>query len=513
MGEGEQLSKTMADQGISSSETAVWDIFEQRWVQAALCLAVALALRAPSFGDPSIHVDEGFYVLVGQKMHDGMLPYVDIWDRKPPVLFMIYWLIAFLPGIILPYQLVATGFAAATAFVIARLTNGLGAKQMGPIFAALVYLMMLPVLGGGGGQGPVFYNFFTALAGLLVWNARGASEGKAVLYRLWFAMLLCGLAIGTKQTAMFEAAFLGLFASWRLYSAGESKRRLFGFMAVAVAAGVAPMLLAYLYYASSGHSAEFLHAMITSNFTKQDLPSNLILNNLTKTGLLLLPILVLAAIGLFMAFRVAEKRGASVFLAGWMIAAAIGFASVPNAYEHYALPLLVPASLAGAFALTVPIIGLAISLGMLWWSNMASPIDPQNHTRARDSMTRLVSTINQNLGSGERRVLIYDGSPVVYALTNSLPGTPLAFPQHMLVPREYGVSHLDHAQELRRVIAARPRVVVMRPQTKDIADPAGYALVTRYVAENCQLIAQDSLFYGSNKREDYLVYGNCWKGG
>ena len=51
---------------------------------------VALALRLPDIGNPLIDLDEQFYLLVGDRMLHGAVPYVDIWDRKPVGLFLIY---------------------------------------------------------------------------------------------------------------------------------------------------------------------------------------------------------------------------------------------------------------------------------------------------------------------------------------------------------------------------------------------------------------------------------------
>jgi len=88
-------------------------------IATAVLIVAAILLRLAHYGDPAIHMDEQFYLLVGEGMRHGELPYVDYWDRKPLGLFLIYWVIRLLGGDgIIQYQLVATLFAAATAFVI-----------------------------------------------------------------------------------------------------------------------------------------------------------------------------------------------------------------------------------------------------------------------------------------------------------------------------------------------------------------------------------------------------------
>lgn len=64
----------------------------------AVFFLVALVLRAPWLGDPLFHADEQFYLLMGDQLWHGVLPYVDLWDRKPLGLFLIYAAARALPG-------------------------------------------------------------------------------------------------------------------------------------------------------------------------------------------------------------------------------------------------------------------------------------------------------------------------------------------------------------------------------------------------------------------------------
>jgi hypothetical protein len=78
-------------------------------------------LRAFTFGSPTIQIDEQFYLLVGDRMLHGALPFVDIWDRKPMGLFLLFAAIRLLGGEgIVQYQLVALLSVVATSVVIWR---------------------------------------------------------------------------------------------------------------------------------------------------------------------------------------------------------------------------------------------------------------------------------------------------------------------------------------------------------------------------------------------------------
>ena len=130
---------------------------------------LALALRGADFGNPIIHTDEQYYALVGSRMWHGALPYIDLWDRKPIGLFLIYAATRLLPGDgIVAYQGVALLFAVGAACAIGRAARIAGANAAGALIAGAAYLVWLPMLSGRAGQSPVFFNLFMALGAALV---------------------------------------------------------------------------------------------------------------------------------------------------------------------------------------------------------------------------------------------------------------------------------------------------------------------------------------------------------
>lgn len=172
-------------------------------------VTLAVATRFQQFGNPIVHIDEQFYLLVGDRMLHGMVPYTDIFDRKPIGLFLLYAAIRCLGGSgIIQYQLVATAFAVATAWVLfrsaLRITNPMGATLAGAL-----YLLWIPLLTGQGGQSPVFYNFFVAWAAYLIMPGDGDTADSGLLKRGAFAMLLMGIALQIKYSALFEGLFFG----------------------------------------------------------------------------------------------------------------------------------------------------------------------------------------------------------------------------------------------------------------------------------------------------------------
>jgi len=132
-------------EAITSSRTAL----------AALgFLLLAMAMRLPILGYPVIHIDEQFYLLVGDRMLQGQLPFVDIWDRKPVGLFVVFAAIRLLGGDgIVQYQLVGLACTALTSLLIYRAAREI-ASPMGAFWAGVAYQLALAAVFCFGGQAP-----------------------------------------------------------------------------------------------------------------------------------------------------------------------------------------------------------------------------------------------------------------------------------------------------------------------------------------------------------------------
>ena len=57
---------------------------------ASYLLLLAIIVRLPFFFKDVIDWDESTYILMGQSVLDGHLPYTELWDLKPPGAFLIY---------------------------------------------------------------------------------------------------------------------------------------------------------------------------------------------------------------------------------------------------------------------------------------------------------------------------------------------------------------------------------------------------------------------------------------
>ena len=476
-------------------------VFQRSAVQFALLLVLAVVLRFDTFGDPNLHGDEMFYQTVGVAMHHGATPYVDVWDRKPFGLFLIYYLIAFISSAPLAYQLVATLFVAATAWAIARITARWTSVQ-GSLLAAVAYLLWLAPLQGYGGQSPVFYNLFIAMAALLVLTALPALQKGAVPKSTYAAMALAGFGITVKTSALFEACFLGIYALIALRQSGLSLTRTARTGVTWAAVGAAPALIIALTYSVLGHWEEYWHAMFTSNLAKEThWPTSLM--RLKFLAMALAPVGLFALIGL-----VRLKPEARRFTLLWLGAAIAGLASVPNFYLHYALPILVPLCVGAStfFGKGIAGSGAAAVLAILSFS-ISSPFQYGRARESRAAMTQLEHAIDRHVGSGP--LLLYDAPPQLYMRTGQPLITPLVFPTHLAHMIEKDVSHLSTLDETNRVLKLKPSVVVMaHPLRNGPVNEETHQLVLGYVGQNCRLIEVVPTL--ERQRTDMIaVWGDC----
>jgi hypothetical protein len=476
------------------------------WLQLIAFIIVILALRCVSFGDLDRHADETFYFLVGQRMHEGLLPYVDVWDRKPLGLFLIYYLIAGISTSVWSYQIAACIAAAVTATIICKLVAQWADRQAG-LFAGVAFLLILGPFEGATGQTPDFYSPLIAGAVLLLLADAGRHRQRQAGWRSWSAMALCGLAITIKQTTLFESAFLGLYFLASLLRAGMPWPKVGRVALTACVVGAAPTLAIGYFYFSIGHWTEFWHAMVTSNLAKavegQRLARAFAI--VVKAA----PVLILAGIGLFAR---AIDRPARGFVAAWICAALLGFVAVPNVYGHYLLPVLVPLSVAAGFAFArfkyryAAIVGFA--LYSFFWSHTFDRAWTVENNRAMLEMARLIR--EHDHGGG---LLVFDGPVYLYAVSGERFLSPLVFPQHLNHQIEVNVSHLDTRNEIDRIIAARPGVIVLSRYPRSYpVNRYSRGKVLAYAWENCRLVKIETVHW-DKWRDVFAIFGDCHQDG
>ena len=448
--------------------------------------AVALAARVATFGNPVLGFDEQFYLLVGDRMLHGAVPFVDVFDRKPVGLFLIYAGMRLLGGAgFVQYKLVATAFAIATAwgvFGLARRRAGV----FGATAAAAAYLLWLDLMEGEGGQSPVFYNLLMVAAAGCVVRAAGRTGGTRAAGLA--AMTCVGLAMQVKYSVALEGGYLGCALLWLAWRDGDRWSRLAVSAVLWVGCAVLPTALAFVWYAAHRWADAFLFCNFTSVLGQVRRPVPTELTGLAIIAAILSPLL--AGVALSRPWRV--RDAGTRIVVGWLAAAIVAMVTYWRFDSpHYAMPILLPATVLLAPALDGSRRRRAAVLALLcafWGAGQAVLAVSERSKGGRDAAAAVAAAA----APGDGCIYVYDGYPALYMLTGSCLPTRWAFPGHLATRDEGRAAALgvDPVAEVARILATRPVAIIDDYPRFAFGNPAtrrvlGRALARRYHLAAC----------------------------
>ncbi|RVU03540.1 hypothetical protein EOE18_15595 [Novosphingobium umbonatum] len=448
-----------------------------RWQELALVgfayLLVGLLVRGGTLGFPVIHIDEQFYLLVGDRMLHGAVPFVDIWDRKPVGLFILFAAMRLLGGEgILQYQLVALACVAGTSLVIYRIAREI-APRAGAWWAGVAYQLYLSAFFCFGGQAPVYYNLLIALCALAMVRVWTAPNDRRLFLHGAAIMLVIGVAMQLKYTVLFEGMAFGFALMARARKAGWHTARIAPAAAGWAMTALVPTLAAWGWYVTHGYNDEFIQANFLSIFGRhEDFGGSMF--RLFKETMALLPVWV----ALFWAPRHLPKLAGHAactqsFLRYWAGAATLGFLIFGTWYDHYVAPLLVPLMIASAPALgqarplrwiTRFMIGLGIVAAAVVTIYNTRHHGTTEQVEAAAATIRAAAVTPQGTGCA----YINEGDPILYLMTNTCFVTRYVFPNHLNGMVDVNALGVNAAQEVAHIMATRPQVVVMTVQPSSL---------------------------------------------
>jgi 4-amino-4-deoxy-L-arabinose transferase-like glycosyltransferase len=451
-----------------------------------LLFAMAVLVRAQTFGNPVIEFDEQFYRLIGERMLHGAVPFVDIWDRKPIGLFLLYALAALIGGEhALAYQVMALLFVVGTAWLVQAMARHLGAGWRGPLIAAALSILWLNLLQGEGGQASVFTAFpVCGAAYLLLRQVDGSAPPRQLARDGALAMLLIGLAAQIKYTVLLEGVYFGVLLLWLGWRRGLGLWRL-GLLGIGWALLAAlPTAAAWAAYAVMGHGETWLFANITSIFLRTPMPLGDLLGELAGGLATMILLIVAAGFG----WRHARDRPAArLFVTGWAVTAIVAVIILRSFAPHYAIPLVQPLAILAAPALgamrrfAIGITALAaiagqLLIGFFIWSKGDG-----------ETVDHMVAAI----GPAPHCIFVLDGFPALYSETGAcLPGRFL-FPGHLNGIMEAGSLGVDPVAEVARIMARKPDAVITDWPLWSLRNPGSNAVVDRALRAHYRLVLRE----------------------
>ena len=175
-----------------------------------------LFIRLPFFFRDYTDRDESTFILMGQSIADGHLPYVHLWDLKPPLLFYIFGAIETL----FPHSFIAIRFFGVLVVFISAIFLDKIAKKGGlhnGLFIALLYIIFSSEIGNLQGLMSEHLAVLFFLPGLFFLQER----------RNGFYFLIAGLFFGCALLCKLSYAYavVALIISFLLLNWKSSSRR------------------------------------------------------------------------------------------------------------------------------------------------------------------------------------------------------------------------------------------------------------------------------------------------
>jgi hypothetical protein len=313
-----------------------------------VCVAIAAALLAPGLlVGPSL--DAALFAEVASRVRSGATLYVDVWDHKPPGIYLLLsigqalipwigpWLVSWLLSV-----LATAGTAALIHGIGRRIGLGQTASLLGTIGALLILAQYFTALGGGLTEPFAALLLVTALQ--LSLRAWGRDDGAASAAAA--ASLLAVALLVSVQSAPALAPIL-----WVAVARSSYVRRR---AAVSVLAFAGPLILAAGWLALTGSLGGAIDAVVTyaaayravAGMTGAALGGPV----LAWTLLVLLFLAVPAALGAAQSRRrPGPARDLGVACLAWIGLAIVSFLVQGRLFAHYVIPLAIPMGLLVAF--------------------------------------------------------------------------------------------------------------------------------------------------------------------
>jgi hypothetical protein len=168
-----------------------------------------IILRIPSLTEPHWYGDEGIYQVIGRAILHSRLLYQDIWDNKPPLLYLIY---ALVNGNLYLVKLLSLLSGLASVFAFYLLTGKLfsGNKARYVSLAVYSFLLATPLLEGNIANAE---NFMLLPVILAAYYIVCFSETRKTAH-IMLSGLFLSIALFTKIVAVFDiGAFLVFLVS------------------------------------------------------------------------------------------------------------------------------------------------------------------------------------------------------------------------------------------------------------------------------------------------------------
>jgi hypothetical protein len=443
----------------------------EAWLPALAIVVIVLVVRSPVLLQSVADHDEALYLLVAREVLAGHLPYLTIWECKPPLFFFLIagWCKLFGLSIV-SYRFLADAAVIVTALSIRRIAAVFPARsRLVGFTAALTYIGLTVSDSGTASDAELFTTAFIALSAALLARAFARNE-RLRAGTAWQVGLFLACAAQIKETAALEALFFTVLAARAMSRDARA-------WAAFAAGGAAPIVAGALPYALSAQTPAYLDANLWSLLRRPQSPSHTPWLDVVRQQLEGFFSAAFLAAALPWIARGATRREWRLvtILLTWCLVDMLTVVAVGEYFAYQFLPLMLPASLLGAWAL-VRVLGsrasaapaaLCIALATILVHDAGQLADAGAIVAQRlhadpyagDDTARIAAYLNARHETGTWLYVARD-EPALYVLTGAPVPTRFPFPQHLIEANQERVAGVQGAQEIEHIFARAPRYVV-----------------------------------------------------
>jgi hypothetical protein len=263
-----------------------------------------------------------------------------------------------------------------------------------------------------------------------------------------------------------------------------------------------PNFLVALLYLSAGHWDAYWYANFgfLGRYASNTQPLPVVFHNILASAAYLWPLLLTLFLATTMVVTRRKNLGKIApivaWIGLWILAEAAAASATLQFFGHYYLSLLPPLCVVSGvlfwFATEHFVMPSARRVASLLPAVVLALVPVVPHLYAHwmllgrpDAVARAAAVLRDRLGP-EETIYVVNSEPALYFLARARLPTAVPFPPHLLWNQEH-VSPVDPDTEIMRILAMRPRYVIIDRVTLREIRPAAAAVVTRELAEDYEL--------------------------
>jgi hypothetical protein len=226
------------------------------WMHFGALLLLCVLVRLPFYLPSVIDWDESTFIVVGQGILDGRLPYVELWDNKPPLAFAFFALVILLNKSIFAVRLAGTICVLTSAYLTYHIGRRIWGKGAG-FLAGILSAVFISLTASGQATMTEVIALVPAVGALAVLVTR-----RWIPSTCFLAGSLVSSATLVRLNLSFLAVAIGIFIVYWSFakSAGSVVRQTVAY----IMGGLVPLLLVCLPYVIEGQFQTFVNSVFVA---------------------------------------------------------------------------------------------------------------------------------------------------------------------------------------------------------------------------------------------------------